>query len=444
MVFSLACGLACPAEQDALAQGKLAFSSGAYRKAVELLASVSDEGERCEASFLLGLSYYRLREIEPAIVSLEIAAACTDSPVEVALSLGQAYLETGDHNRAAAALQRALKKQPDHIDALRSLSSLFLHHEMNEQAITVLERLAALLPSDPQPRADMGAAYAGRMDLNRAREQFEKALRLQPKHTGALVGLASVHIKSESPEGALPLLNLAYEAGANTYEIFYLRGIVHLRAKNYEDAIADLNKAIDLGGADPEIHFQLARAYQAHGDTVRSKAALARFKALRNNSEERAETLRRVARLMQEARLLVQNGELVHAASVLEQARGIQAQDAQVHYRLASIYLDLNRLGQAVERGRVAVALEPAEWTYRYLLGVIEWKAGNLKSAREHLEVAARLNPSEPDVFNALGNVAMDQRMYPDAVRQFETAVRLRPEEQAYRINLRAAQGLIR
>jgi tetratricopeptide (TPR) repeat protein len=180
------------AEADTLADGKRAFASGEYRQAVQLLSGVSDPQAVCEASFYLGLSHYRLKQMDQAIVALGVAAACPESSADVSVALGEAYLEKGDHNRAAASFQRALDREPNSIPALRSLSSLFLHHEMNEQAIPMLERLTAVIPSDSQSRADLGAAYAGVMNLPKAREQFEMALRSNPDHAGALVGLANI------------------------------------------------------------------------------------------------------------------------------------------------------------------------------------------------------------------------------------------------------------
>jgi tetratricopeptide (TPR) repeat protein len=432
------------ARADPLTAGKQAFASGAYQEAVQLLSLVTDRPGVCEASFYIGLSRYRLKQIDEAIVALEIAAACPEASGEPGLALSQAYLEKGDYNRAAAALETVLSREPNHVDALRSLSSLFLRHEVNDKAIPLLERLTAAFPSDAQSRSDLGAAYAGVMNMSKAREQFELALKSKPDHVAALVGLSNVHIKSGETEQALELLNRAVRGGGPSYEPYFLRGVVHAQAKRYDAAAADLLKAISLGGSDPEIHYQLARVYRALGEPDKSEEALARFKTLRANAQQRTEALRQTGRLMVEAKSLVQIGNLSGAAEVLERAAALEVQDAQLYYRLASLYLDMGRLNQAAERGRIAVRLAPADWTYRYVLGVVESKQGNLRAAREQLEVAVRLNGSAAEVLNALGDVAMRERLYADAIRYFQQAVRLKPDETAYRLNLETAQRLIR
>ncbi len=429
---------------DRLAAGKQAFASGAYEESAQLLSTVKDPPGLCEASFYLGLSRYRLKQLDEAIVALEIAAACNGASAQSGLALGQAYLEKGDDNRAAAALETALGREPNNVDALRSLSSVFLRHEANNKAIPLLERLIAALPSDVQIRADLGAAYAGVMNLQKAREQFELALQASPDYRAALVGLANVHIKSGETEQGLRLLNRAIATGAQNYEPYFLRGVIHAKAEHHEEAIADLLKAVSFGGNDPEIYYHLATAYRRLGEAVKSREALARFETVRAQNEQRTEAIRQAARLMQEAKSLVRAGHLSGAANVLERAVALQVPDAQLYYRLASVYLDLDSLPSAADRIRIAVRLAPAEWTYHYLLGVIELKQGNLRPAREQLEIAMRLNGSGAEVVNALGNVAMRERLYGDAVGYFQKAVLLKPDEAAYRLNLETAQQLVR
>ncbi|HYZ84431.1 MAG TPA: tetratricopeptide repeat protein [Bryobacteraceae bacterium] len=432
------------APKDPLPEGKQAFASGAYQDAVQLLSRVTDPPGVCEASFYLGLSRYRLKQIDEAIVALEIAAACPGASPQIGLALGQAYIEKGDHNRAAASLEKVLNREPSNVDALRSLSSLYLRHELNDKAIPLLERLTATSPSDVQSRADLGAAYGGLMNLQKAREQFDLALQSKPDYLPALVGLANVHIRSGETEQGLTLLNRAIAAGAQSYEPYFLRGVAHAKAERYKEAVADLAKAVSLGATDPEVYYHLSRVYRALGETAKSQEALVRFKTSRADSEQRTEAVRQTARFMQEAKSLVQAGNLSAAADVLERAAALEVPDPQLYYRLASLYLDLNRLVQAAERSRVAVRLAPAEWTYRYLLGMIELKQGNLQLAREQLEIALRLNASAADVLNALGDVAMRERLYADAVRLFQKAVQLKPDVAAYRLNLEAAQQSVR
>lgn len=437
----VAAALVAAGPADPLAAGKQAFESGDYAAAVNQLQRVANPAHVCEASFYTGLSLYRLKQTDDAIVALESAAKCAGSP-QAGLALGQAYLEKGDDNRAAAAFENALKREPSNRDALRALSSLFLRHELNDKAIPLLQRLAESGLPDAQILADLGAAYAGITDLPKARIEFEKALAAKPGFLPAMVGLANVRIKSGDNDQALPLLDRAIAAGSASYEPYFLRAIVHAKAGRNPQAAADLEKSVSLGGNDPEIYYHQSRVYRALGHTQQSQEALARFKAARGSTEGQAEASRRAARAMQEAKRLVQTGDLAGAATLLEQAESGGVRDAQLEYRLASLYLDLQRLQPAAERARTAVELAPGEWSYRYLLGVIELKLGRGQQAQQHLETAVRLNPAAADAWNALGDVAMRSRAYGEAARSFEEAVRLKPGEAAYRLNLETARRL--
>ena len=124
--------------------------------------------------------------------------------------------------------------------------------------------------------------------------------------------------------------------------------------------------------------YQLARACGGFGLAEERRAALARFSELAKKEKDDAEARRRAAKLVEEARELLQSG-------------------------------DLEGAGQRLELARVARDYAQPAWLYRYLLCLVEKSANRLPDAKASLEAAARLNPSEAPVLNALGEVVLLQ-----------------------------------
>ena len=156
--------------------------------------------------------------------------------------------------------------------------------------------------------------------------------------------------------------------------------------------------------------------------------------------KEDAELQRKAAAWIDDARVLLQAGELEKAASRLELAREAKPGDATLLFRLAGLNFDLQRYDVAREYVQAAISISPATWLYHYLLGLVEQSSNRLADARTSLETAAKLQPTEAPVFNALGEVLRAQGDRQAAIAAFENAVKLAPNDVNFRENLDAAR----
>jgi tetratricopeptide (TPR) repeat protein len=166
---------------------------------------------------------------------------------------------------------------------------------------------------------------------------------------------------------------------------------------------------------------------------------LAKFAELTRKSKADTEAQRRSLKLMEDARVLIDSGDLKTAAARLEEARELHSGETLL-FRLASVNYDLERYDAARTYAEEAISLSPSEWLYHYLLGLIETRSKQWKQARTSLEVAAQLNPPAAEVQNALGQEALGEGDATRAIASFERATELDPKEQAYRTNLESAR----
>lgn len=87
-------------------------------------------------------------------------------------------------------------------------------------------------------------------------------------------------------------------------------------------------------------------------------------------------------------------------------------------------HANFGRLGDASESCRRAIAAEPLNSSYRYLLAVIELERGNERDAHVALKQAVYLDPAAALPHVALGNLRKSQSRFREAVRHFESALR--------------------
>jgi tetratricopeptide (TPR) repeat protein len=301
----------------------------------------------------------------------------------------------------------------------------------------LLETLVTTASKSADAHADLAAVYAASGDREKAEKEFRRALELQADYFPALAGLGNLLARGGDDAAAMPLLRRAVQLQPNAYEGHFLLGSALNRLGQFEEAQRELEQASKFGGAnEPQVFYQLARAWGGLGKAAERKAALDRFSELTKQEKENTEAQRRATALVDEARVLLQSRNLEKAAERLELAREARPGDATLLFRLAGLNFDLGRYDVAREYAQAAISISPATWLYHYLLGLVERSARRLADAKTSLETAAKLQPTEAPVFNALGEVLLEQGDRPAAIAAFEKAVSLAPDDTAFRQNL--------
>lgn len=418
---------------------KAAFDRGDYAAAVRLFEAAHQRQPDCANLLYMGLARYRLRQTNEALISFRAATQCDPKLVAAHLALAEAYSSTRNDNEALAAYLQVLALEPHNLAALRAASNFYLKNDLHTKSRVLLETLLEL-SATAVTHADLGAVHAASGDRAAAEMQFRRALALEPNYFPALTGLGNLLARAGEHATAVPLLRQAVATKPTAYEGHFLLGSALNRLDQFAEARTQLEQAVRWGGAtEPQVFYQLARAWGGLGRAAERKLALGKFSALTKQEKDDAERQRLAASLVDEARTLLGSGNLELAAQRLEQAREARPGDATLLFRLAGLNFDLQRLGVAREYAQAAISISPTTWLYHYLLGLVEKSANRLPDARASLEVAARLNASEAPVFNALGEVVLAQGNRQAAIAHFRKACELAPAESAFRQNLDAA-----
>ena len=358
------------------------------------------------------------------------------------LAIANIYAERGNDGEALAALLQALQIEPKNVLALRAASNLYLQNGLHIKALPLLETLVTVTPKAADAHADLAAVYAASGNRQGAEMEFRRALELQADYFPALAGLGNLLARAGDDAAAMPLLRKATQLQPRAYEGHFLLGSALNRLGQFEEARTELEQASKLGGEnEPQVFYQLARAWGGLGKAPERKAALAKFSELTKKEKDNAELQRKAAAWIDEARALLQAGDLENAAARLELAREAKPGDATLLFRLAGLNFDLQRYDAAREYVQAAISISPATWLYHYLLGLVERSANRLTDARASLEVAAKLQSTEAPVFNALGEVLMEQGERLAAIAAFEKAVKLAPDDASFRQNLETARS---
>ena len=283
-------------------------------------------------------------------------------------NLGALYFREHDYVKAAAVLERGLKVDPAMASAAALLGISLYNMGDYANARTRLESAVHANPNDMNARLFLAKCLTKLDSFDQAAAQLEKLAERDPKNQEVWYLLARIHMKLS--EQALAKMNAIDPASVLAHQ---LSGEVMESMNNYDGAVVELKKAVDLAPDMPGNHYKLGDAYwnlsQWDLASQQFTAELrvdpgnctARWKLgstiLENNGsasdalKELDGALERCPKLadarVDRARALVKLDRGSEAVADLEQAEKVNPGDPGIHFLLARVYRSLGRSQEA-------------------------------------------------------------------------------------------------
>lgn len=171
--------------------------------------------------------------------------------------------------------------------------------DQNQHLESAKEWRAALelAPENPRLQKELAIAYFLGADYKAALAETEKALRRDPKSAELNFTAGDSWLRLEEPEKAVPYLRAALAADPNMRAADASLGLSLSRLGKFAEAVPHLEKALQLDD-DGSLHYQLSRAYQASGNSIKAQAAMAKYQELQKRNQEQKEEAAREAQIL--------------------------------------------------------------------------------------------------------------------------------------------------
>jgi tetratricopeptide (TPR) repeat protein len=221
---------------------------------------------------------------------------------------------------------------------------------------TALGLVQAAKPVDTQTEAEIlcrrGNLSMSMGDLQAAREDFERALAVEPRSGPAASYLGSLYAQQKQPEQAGEMFTRALEI--NPWDVVSLHnfGLLLLNQSRIDEALAKLNRASELAPEHAGVHSDLAYAYGVQGryDLMESEA---------------------------------------------KQAIHYNPREASARYNLASLYLNTGRPALALAEYQAIAKTAPQQASNAFnQMGVMAAQANDLPQAIGHWRKALEVEPN--------------------------------------------------
>jgi choline-sulfatase len=206
------------------------------------------------------------------------------SRIEVSNLLHDAMLDVEDaqYQKAVPLLEKVLIEQPEMPIAEMQLGIARARLKSYDKALPHLQKAVKVLPDSGMGHYELGLALYETGDWKGAAPEFEAAVQKAPRWADAHFSLASVYARIDRVPEAMTELDTTLKLNPDHYRANLLRGRI-LSLQNVPDqALPNLQKAVEVQPASVEAHLFLGDAYAQLGrqqDAMRERKEASRLKA---------------------------------------------------------------------------------------------------------------------------------------------------------------------
>ena len=248
------------------ARGEVALQLGRYEEAKTEFEAALGKEEDLGARFRLGVALRRMRKFEEAgLIFDKVSEVDRDYP-GLALERGLLFQETGQSDKALEAYRLALQKAPNDVDLKLRVGSTQVIAGQPKEAIKILEEVRKERHNSAEANHFLGRALLLRgTNLAEAMRYLERAVAIDSNRAEyqLYVGWAANELNNTSKAQAA--LNKALELDRELGDAYWQRGVMLQKLGANDDALKDLQTALEKRPSRYEAWATVALCYQDKG-----------------------------------------------------------------------------------------------------------------------------------------------------------------------------------
>ena len=269
-------------------QTLMLIRGGDYRAAIELSNELFSSGVRhAELYNLVSEAFLKTGQVEKAYSALKFAIALEPDVEDNYGDLAGICLDQANYDLGLEVVDAGLKRLPDSYRLHLQRGQILAQKGLAAESERELELASRLAPSESAPYVALGLAWIQRGEAAKAVEVLRARTKANPNDfvLAYMLGLALNRSGTETDAEA----KAAFEASVRLNPQFSRAraelGKILLRSGNIKGAIEQLETAVKLDPEDATAMYQLGQAYRRMGDSARAQEMLTRVVKLRHQKD---------------------------------------------------------------------------------------------------------------------------------------------------------------
>ncbi len=218
--------------------------------------------------------------------------------------------------------------------------------------------------------------------MNKEIEKLTQDIESNPKSPDAYIARGVAYGKKREWDNAIANFDKAIELDPKSFGAYFKRGAAYGKKREWDNAIADFSEAIELDPKNLYAHLNRGVAY-------------------------------------------VQKGELDNAIADFDKAIKLNPEHSDAYFNRGRVYVQKGELDKAIEDCDKAIEINPRNWIAYSIRGLAYAQKGELDDSIADFDKAIELNPKIPYVYLYLGLSYAEKWEFDNAIANFDKALEL-------------------
>lgn len=405
----------------------LDLAIGEYGKIVEL------QPDDIEDRLLLGQLYSLGHNTAKAAEQFEAARKIDPDSEEVVLNLARLYSETGDPQRAIAALT-ALPEDDRTAKIEYALGTIYDQQKQNKKAAGAYRRALDLEPDNLDAERGLAQSLLNDGQLDEALKQYQDISSGDPRDPQAYLRISEIERRQGKYDQSLATLKKAKALVQDSLEINYNEALLYDSLGRYDDAVRILEKLVvqTTNGNDQYSDAEknnrslfLDRLANLYREQNKSQAAIDTYgKMIGLGGDFAARGYQGQVDTYRDARMYQQ------ATAAAQAAATKLPKDRTIQLMLAGQLADTGKVDEGIKLARSLLKGTPEDREVELSLAQIFTRLHRWKEAGDEIDKAEALSTKQDDkifVYYMRGQLAERQKHYDEAEDQFRKILAIDP-----------------
>jgi tetratricopeptide (TPR) repeat protein len=232
------------------AQGRYAEAIDQYRQALRV-----EEGN-AQVRLNLAVAYYKTADFTTAAAELLKVAGATAADKRAVLLLADCYLRLGENRKVIDLLTPWEDKETSDLAFAYLLGTALIRDDQVSKGQRLIDKIMGRGES-AEAHLMLGTAYQMAQEWASARDEFAKAVALNPKLPGAHAYYGRALLATAATDAAREQFRKEVEINPNDFEANLFLGVLAKQAQEHDEAMARFEKALSVRPGDLGVRYQI-------------------------------------------------------------------------------------------------------------------------------------------------------------------------------------------
>jgi tetratricopeptide (TPR) repeat protein len=377
------------------------------------------------------------------------------------LLLGTTLAKAGKLTEAADEFTTMLAKNPQDLEALNNMAVIYRRQGKLQDALGVLIDAIDIDPTRAEFHYNIGNIHKQLGNFKAASMAYAKVVELDPRYVPAYNNLGTIYDQTKEYDKAFNMFRKGLSLDRNNPTLHFNYGVALEANGRLEDAAGEYRASLRSkpGWVDPMNNLGIVLFKQGQHkkamDTFNRILDMDPFNAeARNNmgvvlndqgrTREAVQNYRRaieadpkyVKAVVNLERALESSGDFGDAVVELEKLVKLTPDSAEVHFRLAGLYLKLERYPEALEEARAALEWDPENIQALRIMGTVQRILGDDQDAKAAFEKILSIDPGNYIFHLDLADIHFRRKEYKEAENRINAFLARRPNDRGAKLLL--------